>query len=217
MKVEEQNEMYFGITPHTFPAKGIQEVAKVSVEEPLEEATKKAFKETFKKKYQASLIAQQKDSQAYPFSEGTEEPYYIRINDVLGEKGEKGSKQMKWGEKIDFEINLSSLFEDQSVRLVKELGLSEAEAKIISKAIRDLTEVKIKEQNKKWPKSVCEAFANLITAILIEEVKAITLVPSSPKMKKRTSAEASDFAISSLESSKSMKQIAAMGSDISPW
>jgi len=216
MKVEEQNEMYFGITPHTFPAKGIQEVAKVSVEEPLKEATKKAFKETFKEKYQAPLIAQQKASQAYPFSEGTEEPYYM-INDVLGEKGEKVSKQMKCREKIDFEINLSSLFEDQSVRLVKELGLSEAEAKIISKAIRDLTEVKIKEQNKKWPKSVCEAFANLITAILIEEVKAISLVPSSPKMKKRTSAEASDFAISSLESSKSMKQIAAMGSDISPW
>jgi len=211
MKVEEQNEMYFGITP-TFPAEGIQEVAKVSVEEPLKEATKKALK----KKYQAPLIAQQKDSQAYPFSEETEEPYHM-INDVLGEKGEKVSKQMKWREKIDFEINLSSLFEDQSVRLVKELGLSEAEAKIISKAIRDLTEVKIKEQNKKWPKSVCEAFANLITAILIEEVKAITLVPSSPKMKKRTSAEASDFAISSLESSKSMKQIAAMGSDISPW
>ena len=211
MKVEEQNEMYFGITP-TFPAEGIQEVAKVPVEYPLKEATEKALK----KKYQAPSIAQQKDSQAYPFSEETEEPYHM-INDVLGEKGEKVSKQMKWREKIDFEINLSSLFEDQSVRLVKELGLSEAEAKIISKAIRDLTEVKIKEQNKKWSKSVCEAFANLITAILIEEVKAITLVSSSPKMKKRTSAEASDFAISSLESSKSMKQIAAMGSDISPW
>ena len=82
---------------------------------------------------------------------------------------------------IEIEID-RSYFENQRGRLVKELGLSELEAETISKAIKDLTEAKIKEQGKKWSKSVREAFINLITAILIEEIKAISSVSEFPKM-----------------------------------
>ena len=71
-------------------------------------------------------------------------------------------------------IKLKSVhLEDQKDRLVRELGLNQAEAEIISDMVRRLAEVKIKEASKQWSESVKKAFANLMTAILIEETKAI--------------------------------------------
>ena len=72
---------------------------------------------------------------------------------------------------LDIKLNSTHL-EDQKNRLVKELGLNQAEAQIISDMVRRLAEVKIKEAGKKWSKGVIEAFTNLMTSILIEEFKA---------------------------------------------
>ena len=74
--------------------------------------------------------------------------------------------------RLDIKLKSTHL-EDQKNRLVKELGLNQAEAQIISDMVRRLAEVKIKEAGKKWSESVKKAFANLMTAILIEETKAI--------------------------------------------
>jgi len=74
--------------------------------------------------------------------------------------------------RLDIKLKSTHL-EDQKDRLVKELALDQAEAQIISDMVRRLAEVKIKEAGKKWSESVKKAFANLMTAILIEETKAI--------------------------------------------
>ncbi|MHC1624107.1 MAG: hypothetical protein ACXQTR_05910 [Candidatus Methanospirareceae archaeon] len=67
----------------------------------------------------------------------------------------------------------NAYLKDQKNHLVKELGLDQAEAQIISDMIRQLVELKIKDAGKKWSEDVKRAFANLMTAILIEETKAI--------------------------------------------
>lgn len=64
-----------------------------------------------------------------------------------------------------------SMFKDQTGRLVTDLGQSEAEAKIIHRYIRDLVKAKVEKWGKNWSESVCEAVANVIIGILIEEKK----------------------------------------------
>lgn len=76
----------------------------------------------------------------------------------------------------------SSCLENQMDRLVEEIGLEPSEAQIIGKAIRDLAEQKIEKMGIDWPEAVREAFANLVTAILIEEAKAIAIVPLGRKV-----------------------------------
>jgi hypothetical protein len=94
--------------------------------------------------------------------------------DLIGREG------MFPGGELKIEIDHSS-FENQTNRFVTELGHSKIEAENISKAVRDLTEAKINEQGKNWSKTVREAFANLMTAILIEEVKTISPTLGKPK------------------------------------
>jgi len=93
---------------------------------------------------------------------------------VIGNEGMLSKGELKIG------IDHSSL-ENQTNRFVMELGLSKTEAENISKDVRDLAEVKINEQGKNWSKNVREAFANLMTAILIEEVKATSPPHGNPK------------------------------------
>lgn len=100
---------------------------------------------------------------------GIEEP-----TDLIGREGMFPRGELKIG--IDH-----SSFENQTNRLVTELGLSKIGAEIISKDVRDLAEAKINEQGKNWSKTVREAFANLMTAILIEEVKTISPTLGKPK------------------------------------
>lgn len=82
--------------------------------------------------------------------------------------------------RLDIKLKSTHL-EDQKNRLVKELGLDQAEAQIISDMVRRLAEVKIKEAGKQWSESVKRAFTNLMTAILIEETKAIRSKPQQIK------------------------------------
>lgn len=91
-----------------------------------------------------------------------------------------GREGMFPGGELKIGIDHSS-FENQTNRFVTELGLSKIEAEIISKDVRDLAEAKINEQGKNWSKTVREAFANLMTAILIEEVKTISPTLGKPK------------------------------------
>ena len=91
-----------------------------------------------------------------------------------------GSEGMFPGGELKIGIDQSS-FGNQTNRFVTELGLSKIGAEIISKDVRDLAEAKIKEQGKNWSKTVREAFANLMTAILIEEVKTISPTLGKPK------------------------------------
>ncbi len=78
----------------------------------------------------------------------------------------------------ELDIKLKSThLEDQKDRLVKELALDQVEAQIISDMVGRLAEVKIKDAGKQWSESVKRAFANLMTAILIEETKALRSKP----------------------------------------
>lgn len=97
-----------------------------------------------------------------------------KLTDLIGSEGMFSGGELKIG------IDLSS-FENQTNRFVTELGLSKIEAEIVSKDVRDLAEAKINEQGKNWSKTVREAFANLMTAILIKEVKTISPTLGKPK------------------------------------
>lgn len=70
------------------------------------------------------------------------------------------------------ELRCSHL-ENQEKCLVEEIGLNQNEARIISKAIRELAVCKINEAKKEWSTDAKDAFVNLMTAILIQEVKAV--------------------------------------------
>lgn len=98
----------------------------------------------------------------------------IKPTDLVGSEGMFPGGELKIG--ID-----QSSFGNQTNRFVTELGLSKIGAEIISKDVRDLAEAKINEQGKNWSKTVREAFANLMTAILIEEVKTISPTLGKPK------------------------------------
>lgn len=98
----------------------------------------------------------------------------VKPADPIGSKGMFSDGELKIG------IDHSSL-ENQTNRFVTELGLSKTEAENISKDVRDLAEVKINEQGKNWSKTVREAFANLMTAILIEEAKTISPIHGNQK------------------------------------
>lgn len=98
----------------------------------------------------------------------------IKPTDLVGSEGMFPGGELKIG--ID-----QSSFGNQTNRFVTELGLSKIGAEIISKDVRDLAEAKIKEQGKNWSKTVREAFANLMTAILIEELKTISPTLGMPK------------------------------------
>lgn len=91
-----------------------------------------------------------------------------------------GSGGMSRGGELKIGIDHSS-FENQTNRFVTELGLSKIEAEIISKNVRNLAEAKINEQGKNWSETVREAFANSMTAILIEELKTISPIRENPK------------------------------------
>ena len=94
--------------------------------------------------------------------------------DLIGREGMFPGGELKIG--ID-----QSSFGNQTNRFVTELGLSKIGAEIISKDVRALAEAKINEQGKNWSKTVREAFANLMTAILIEELKTISPTLGKPK------------------------------------
>lgn len=66
-------------------------------------------------------------------------------------------------------IELDSLsFGSQINRLIMEFGLTDTEAKNISKDVRNFVEVKVKEMDKKYSGIVIDKLGNFMTAILIE-------------------------------------------------
>jgi hypothetical protein len=65
----------------------------------------------------------------------------------------------------------NSFFRNQEERIIQELGLNSNEAKIISKAILDLVDEKIKEKERKISSQVKGAISNLVIGILVEELK----------------------------------------------
>lgn len=93
----------------------------------------------------------------------------------------KNREETKMCEKeIEIVLN-SSCFEGQSSRLITELNLSKEEAENVSKTLRDLIKVKLKEQDKNWSKSARESFVNLMIAMFIEEAKVLNQESSNKK------------------------------------
>lgn len=66
-----------------------------------------------------------------------------------------------------------SCLEDQTGRLVNEIGLTPSVVQTIKKNVRELAELKIEEADKNWSEDTKKAFVNLTIAILIEEAKVL--------------------------------------------